>query len=141
MVTEPLREKLGAVISVHYRSREGRGHLCTVEHRRRKGDLDWFFAYPSDYAAEREGYRNDGKFIRESWRPAFEVVFVYDRVAGALELFAKGGKKQRAELSSIHVGHLWNRSPGRPTILTLRYSRTLKSSFQQSQLTGLAQCG
>jgi hypothetical protein len=100
-VTEALREKLGAAVSAHYRSREGRGHLCTVEHRRREGDLDWFFAYPSDYADEREGYRDDGKFIRESWRPAFEVVFVYDRSAGALELFAKGGKKQRAELSGI----------------------------------------
>lgn len=100
-VTDALREKLGAGVSAYYRAREGRGHLCTVEHRRREGDMDWFFAYPSDYADEREGYGEDGKFMRQSWRPAFEVVFAFDHSAGTLEMFAKGGKKQRAELSGI----------------------------------------
>jgi len=100
-VTEGVRERLGKGISGFYEAEEGRGQLCIVEHRRREGDLDWFFAYPSDYPDEREGYRDDGKFIRESWRPAFEVVFVYDHSAGALELFAKGGKNRRAMMSSI----------------------------------------
>jgi hypothetical protein len=100
-VTDAVREKLGEGVSAYYRAREGRGHLCTVEHRQREGDLDWFFAYPSDYADEREGYGEDGKFMKQSWRPAFEVVFAYDHSAGTLEMFAKGGKKQRAELSGI----------------------------------------
>jgi hypothetical protein len=100
-VTDDLCKTLGEKVSAHYRGKEGRGHLCVVEHRRRENDLDWFFAYPSDYPDEHQGYHEDGKFIRQTWRPAFEVVFVYDHAGGTLELFAKGGKKQRAELSGV----------------------------------------
>jgi len=98
-VTDAMLQELGREISNFYQKRDGRGHHCTVEHRRREGDFDSFFAYPSDYADEREGYAEDGRFLRQSWRPAFEVVFSRESSTGTLEAFARGGRKLRSELS------------------------------------------
>jgi len=98
-VSEATLVKLGEEISSFYQKREGRGHQCKVEYRRREGSIDSFFAYPADYADELTGYDDDGGFSRKSWHPAFEVVFSCNNSAGTLELFARGGKKIRDELS------------------------------------------
>ena len=98
-VTEATLGELGREISSFYQKREGRGHQCKVEHRLREGSIDSFFAYPADYADELTGYDDDGGFSRKIWHPAFEVVFSCNNSAGTLELFARGGKKVRDELS------------------------------------------
>ena len=48
----------------------------------RSGHIDFFFAYPADYADILIGYEDGGNFARRQWKPAFEVILSYDRLAG-----------------------------------------------------------
>jgi hypothetical protein len=63
-------------ISEYYRSRDGRGAPCKVEHQRRSNGSHWFFAYPADYEDELLGYDESGELARKPWSKAFEVVLV-----------------------------------------------------------------
>ena len=81
-------EQLEKAISQYFYHKQGRGKNCTVECYRRN-DLDYFFAYPEDYAqANIEWVKN--KFERPPRTPAFEVIFVYSQSAGTLDIFFRG---------------------------------------------------
>lgn len=81
-------EQLEKAISKYFHFKQGRGKNCRVECYRRK-DLDYFFAYPEDYAqASIEWINND--FKRRPHHPAFEVIFVYSQSAGTLDIFFRG---------------------------------------------------
>jgi len=86
------RQALATAMSAFYRD-QGRGHNCTVDHLIRAQTQDYFFVYLSDYANTHVNFDESGNLHRDTERRAFEVVFAYDRSAGALETFAKGGKK------------------------------------------------
>lgn len=86
------RQALATAMSAFYRD-QGRGHNCTVDHFTRAGTQDYFFVYLSDYANTHVNFDESGNLHRDTERRAFEVVFAYDRNAGVLETFAKGGKK------------------------------------------------
>lgn len=79
---------LAEKIKAHFRSTDGRGRNCVVEPLRR-GERDYFFAYPEDHsdrAVEWVGAALD-------WRahnPAFEIVFVYSQAEGTLDVNARG---------------------------------------------------
>jgi hypothetical protein len=81
-------ELLAEKIKAHFRATDGRGRHCVVEPLRR-GERDYFFAYPEDHsdrAVEWVGAELD-------WRahnPAFEIVFVYSQVEGTLDVNARG---------------------------------------------------
>lgn len=94
-------EKLESALSAFYRERQGRGHHCKVEHFRRGGEQDYYFVYLSDYADTYINFDEKGEFHRTPERRAFEIVFAYERAAGALEMFAKGGKKVVEPLQRI----------------------------------------
>jgi hypothetical protein len=72
---------------------QGRGHNCRVDYFPRGNAHDYFFVYLSDYADTYVNFDEGGNFHRNTERRAFEVVFAYDRENGALEMFAKGGRK------------------------------------------------
>jgi hypothetical protein len=93
--------EFGRGLSEFFWATQGRGDKCTVEHRRREGDVDCFFAHPADYVDERFGYDEDGQFEFRRWNPAFEVVFGYHRVDGTTDIYAQGGRKVRESLSRI----------------------------------------
>ena len=77
-------EHLADLIRTYFHSSEGRGNHCAVESYRR-GELDYFFAYPEDYSQQLIEWI-DGAFGRRPHTPAFEVVFVYSQQDGTLDL-------------------------------------------------------
>lgn len=81
-------ERLEQAISQYFYNKQGRGKNCIVECYKRN-DLDYFFAYPEDYAqANIEWVEN--KFERPPRTPAFEVIFVYSQTAGTLDIYFRG---------------------------------------------------
>ena len=55
----------------------------------RRGDLDYFFAYPEDYSQQQIEWVN-GALAQRPHNPAFEVIFVYSQQEGALDLNFRG---------------------------------------------------
>ncbi len=100
-ITSVVLEQLGAALAVYFENTQGRGEHCKVEHFLRAGHIDFFFAYPADYADVLIGYEEDGNFARRQWKPAFEVILAYDRLAGTLDLYAEGTRDVRDELAAI----------------------------------------
>jgi hypothetical protein len=90
-VHEDGRKALAEQIRSYFRHVEGRGNNCVVEAYRR-GDLDYFFAYPEDYS-QRNVEWVEGQFERKSHNPAFEVVYVYSEKDGTLDLNYHGSHK------------------------------------------------
>jgi hypothetical protein len=90
-VYEDGRQDLAGRIRDYFHRTEGRGKNCAVETYRR-GDLDYFFAYPEDYSQQSIEWVN-GDFARRPHNPAFEVVYVYDQSAGTLDLNFRGSYK------------------------------------------------
>lgn len=95
------REELGKAISAYYRREEGRGVRCKVELLLRDGHVHYFFAYPEDFADLFIGYDREGNFARRLQQPAFEVVFIFDEIAGTLNLWAPGRRETKVELEEI----------------------------------------
>jgi hypothetical protein len=100
-VTDDLKSRLSRQIIDMLQPEQCRGDHCVVEHVRREGGIDCFFAYPADYSDEREGYDLDGHFERTHWNPAFKIVFAYHSADGSLDTYAQGGAKIRSRLAHI----------------------------------------
>lgn len=83
--------QLAALIRNYFHHTEGRGKNCVVEPLRR-GELDYFFAYPEDYSQQSIEWV-DGEFDRRPHNPAFEIIFVYDQKEGSLDLNYRGHHK------------------------------------------------
>ena len=77
-------QQLAALIRNYFHHTEGRGNNCVVEPFRR-GELDYFFAYPEDYSQQSVEWVN-GEFDRRPHNPAFEVIYVYSQKEGSLDL-------------------------------------------------------
>ena len=100
-ITPDVLEEFGVGLAEYFQSHQGRGEHCRVEHLLRSGHIDFFFAYPADYADVLIGYEDDGNFSRRHWKPAFEVIVAYDRLAGTVELYAEGTKDTRDDITAI----------------------------------------
>lgn len=92
-------ETLSNLIKGYFRRTEGRGQNCVVEVYRR-GHREYFFAFPEDHA-ERSIEWVDGEFHPRPHSPAFEIVFVYSRKDGTLDLNYRGGQKTIAALQGM----------------------------------------
>lgn len=92
-------QKLASQIRNYFHRTEGRGNHCVVEPFRR-GDLDYFFAYPEDYSQESIEWV-DGEFDRRPHNPAFEVIFVYSQKEGTLDLNFRGTRKSVEPLQGM----------------------------------------
>jgi len=84
-------QQLEGLIRTYFHQTDGRGNNCVVEPFRR-GELDYFFAYPEDYSQQAVEWV-DGKFDRRPHNPAFEVIYVYSRKDGSLDLNFRGSYK------------------------------------------------
>ena len=85
------RHELAHLIRTYFHHTEGRGKNCVVELFRR-GELDYFFAYPEDYSQQSIEWV-DGEFGRRPHNPAFEVIYVYSQKEGSLDLNFRGSYK------------------------------------------------
>lgn len=92
-------QQLANLIRDYFHHTEGRGKNCEVEPFRR-GELDYFFAYPEDHSQQSPEWVN-GKFANRPHNPAFEVVFVYAQKDGSLDLNFRGSYKAIEPLQSI----------------------------------------
>jgi len=90
-VDEVSLKQLAESIRYYFHHTEGRGNNCVVEPFRR-GNLDYFFAYPEDYSQQNIEWV-DGEFDRRPHTPAFEVIYVYSQKEGSLDLNFHGSKK------------------------------------------------
>ena len=77
-------EHLADLMRTYFQRSEARGRHCLVEPSRR-GGLDCFHAYPEDYSEQRIEWVG-GKLVLRQHCPAFEVVFVYSREEGSLDV-------------------------------------------------------
>ena len=83
--------ELADLIRNYFYHTDGRGNHCVVEPYRR-GELDYFFAYPEDYSQQSIEWVN-GEFSHRPHTPAFEVVYVYSQKEGKLDLNFRGSHK------------------------------------------------
>ncbi len=90
-VDEVSLQQLATLIRNYFHYTEGRGSNCVVEPFRR-GELDYFFAYPEDYSQQSIEWVN-GEFDRRPHNPAFEVIYVYSQKEGSLDLNFHGSNK------------------------------------------------
>ncbi len=97
---------LETAICRYYKTTEGRGMHCKVEPYRR-GDYDYFFAFPEDYAQRSSEWEGEDITVR-SHHPAFEIVFVYRQAEGTLDLNVTGDKKAVEPLQAIFTEHILN---------------------------------
>lgn len=95
---DSLRE-LATKIGTYFHHTEGRGKNCVVEPLRR-GDRDYYFAYPEDHSQRSIEWVNDD-FQPRPHNPAFEVVFVYSQREGSLDINFRGSPKAIEALQSI----------------------------------------
>jgi hypothetical protein len=86
-------------IRTYFHHTEGRGNNCVVEPFRR-GDRDYFFAYPEDYSQQSPEWVN-GQFGIRPHNPAFEVIFVYSQSEGSLDLNYRGSYKAIEPLQAM----------------------------------------
>ncbi len=92
-------DELAKRISDYFHQTEGRGKHCVVEPLRR-GKRDYFFAYPEDYSQQSVEWES-GHFARRPHNPAFEVIFVFKREDGSLDLYCRGAMKSLEPLQRI----------------------------------------
>lgn len=92
-------QKLANSIRTYFHHTEGRGNNCVVEPYRR-GERDYFFAYPEDYSQQSPEWEN-GQFGIRPHNPAFEVVFVYSQSEGSLDLNFRGSYKAIEPLQAM----------------------------------------
>jgi hypothetical protein len=90
---------LADALRTYFRHTEGRGDNCVVEPFRR-GELDYFFAYPEDYSQQSIEWV-EGEFDRRPHTPAFEVIYVYSQRDGTLDLNYRGSLKAIEPLQGI----------------------------------------
>lgn len=91
--------RLAELIKHYFRQTDGRGRNCVVEVYRR-GDRDYFFAFPEDHA-QRSIEWVDGEFNPRPHNPAFEIVFVYAQADGTLDLNFRGGRSAITALQGM----------------------------------------
>ena len=98
-VTAASIQTLANSIRTYFHHTEGRGNNCEVEPYRR-GERDYFFAYPEDYSQQSPEWEN-GQFGIRPHNPAFEVVFVYSQSEGSLDLNFRGSYKAIEPLQAM----------------------------------------
>jgi hypothetical protein len=86
-------------LSNYFHKMQGRGENCKVDCYNRN-DLNYFFAYPEDYAQASVEWVGK-EFKRRPHHPAFEIIFVYSQSDGTLDIYLTGDRKPVPDLQAI----------------------------------------
>lgn len=86
-------------LSNYFHRQQGRGKNCRIEYYKRN-NLDYFFAYPEDYAQINIEWENK-EFKRRSHHPAFEVIFIYSSSDGTLDIYLSSDRQAVSDLQAI----------------------------------------
>jgi hypothetical protein len=95
------RDELKDAVAAYFRERQGRGRHCHLDVYLRWDRCHYFFLYPQDYTSTTIEFDSNGRFQRRPLSPAFEVIYVYDPLEGALDLYARGKKGLKEDLQKI----------------------------------------
>ena len=141
-VDEASTQHLAVLIRNYFHHTEGRGKNCIVEPFRR-GDLDYFFAYPEDYSQQSVEWVN-GEFGRRPHNPAFEVIYVYSQKEGSLDVNFRGSYKAIEPLQGIFANAILKLDelppdPKDERVFDLTPLRKRSFSFTYSPGTGIEQ--
>jgi hypothetical protein len=90
-------EALASAIVDLFRRKEARGQHCVVEQYRR-GDREYYFAYPQDHRQTILEYDTTGKMTRRPHRPAFEIIFIHDDHQRTLSVWHEGRRDRIQDL-------------------------------------------
>ncbi len=90
---------LSAAIKTYFQATDGRAKHCHVECYRR-GDLEYFFAFPEDYPVNEPEWAGDKPDL-QSRHPPCEIIFVWDAKDGRLDLYLSGDRKAVEPLQAI----------------------------------------
>jgi hypothetical protein len=98
-VDEEAKQRLAQAISHYFHTKEGRGRNCKVDIFRRH-EKEYFFAYPEDFA------QSSVEWVRNTLapcarHPAFEIIFVYTKAEGSLDIYAPRNTKAVPDLQQI----------------------------------------
>jgi hypothetical protein len=88
-------------VSTFFWQTQGRGKICHIDTFRRNSIQDYFFVYLSDHTNTDLALDPEGHFQRVRNRHAFEVVYVFNRSEGIMDVFAQGGTKIVETLQGI----------------------------------------
>jgi hypothetical protein len=92
-------ERLADALSHYFRKKEGRGRHCQVDVYR-KGNKENFFAHLSDFGQANPEW--EGNNLKPRARlPSFEIIFVYIRSEGSLDIYAPGNTKYVEDLQHV----------------------------------------
>jgi len=91
--------KFEQALGNYFHTIQGRGANCKIDCYKRD-NLDYFFAYPENYAQANIEW-DDKELKRRSYRPAFEVIFVYSQNDGTLDIYISSDRKSVPELQEI----------------------------------------
>jgi len=86
-------------LSNYFHKMQGRAENCKVDCYKRN-ELDYFFAYPEDYAQANLEWVGK-EFKRRPHHPAFEIIFVYSQGEGTLDIYLTGDRKPVPDLQAI----------------------------------------
>jgi hypothetical protein len=82
-----------------FHRQDGRGRNCKIEVYRRHA-LEYFFVFAEDYAEAPVEWVVD-TLKRRPRSPTFEVIFVYSRDAGTLDIYLHGARERLAHLQAL----------------------------------------
>jgi hypothetical protein len=90
---------LAAAITEIFRKKEGRGDHCVVHPYRRgkRGEREYYFAYPQDHRQTTMEYRK-GEITKRPHNPAFEIIFIHDDEQQTLSIWHDGSMDRVKDL-------------------------------------------
>ena len=121
---------LSGLIGAYFKRGEARGSHCLVEYLR-QGGLDFFYAWPEDYSRQEMEWM-DGELGPRQHRPALEVVFVYCRNEGFLDLNFPGPYRALEPLQEMFATAILklDRLPGPGSEWVYNLDPLLRRDFQ-----------
>ena len=97
-------KKLASAISKYFYEKEGRGKNCKVEPYRRH-NKEYFFAYPEDYGQSGVEWVSNN-LTTLARHPAFEIIYVYSKDEGSLDIYAPRNTKVVPDLQKLFAEHI-----------------------------------
>ncbi len=85
-----------AIIDIFMRW-EARGRYCSV-HQIRRGEREYYFAYPQDHRQTSIEYEHDGRRTKRRFNPAFEIIFVHNDDEQKLRIWHSGSGERVKDL-------------------------------------------
>ncbi|MDR3109285.1 MAG: hypothetical protein LBU65_06300, partial [Planctomycetaceae bacterium] len=108
---ETVKENLEDELEQFFRTKQGRGFVCTAEIFARSNGTYYFYAYPDDYVEDALVHNETGDLVPQAIRKTFELVFAYDSVEGTCGLAIKAVKTVKIALEKIFLRNLLNIQP------------------------------